>query len=50
MLLQLLLSLDASFAKRKIAEKKWEPSKKLSNLIRKTEKENQRINENILAP
>ena len=49
MLLQLLLSLDASSVERGIVKGKWEPGKKPLNTMRETEEENWKTIENILA-
>ena len=48
-LLQLPLSLDANSVEQEIVEGKWEPGKKPPNPIKKTEKENRKTIENILA-
>ena len=49
-LLQLVFSLDASFAKHKIIEEKWKFLEKPLNFIRKTDEKNRRTNINNLAP
>ena len=49
MLLQLLLSLDASFVEREIVEVKWGLSEKPLNLMRETGEKNRETTENILS-